>query len=210
MLHFGVVATRLAVAAVAASVAGHLWAEVAGRAALRAALKATASAAFLAVAVLASAGGRYAHLVLAGLTLSAAGDVLLLGAGRRAFLAGIAAFLLAHVAYAAAFAPAARVSPAVAVSLAVAGAAVVRWLWPHLGELRAPVVVYAAAITVMLLLALGVGSPLARLGAALFYLSDLTVARDRFVRPGLANRLAGLPLYYAGQVLLALSTRQPP
>lgn len=200
----------LAVVVVAASVIGHLRAEVTGRGVARAALKAAASAGFLAVAVLASGGGRYAHLVLAGLALSAAGDLLLLSGARRAFLAGIAAFLLAHVAYAAAFAPAARVSPALAPVLAAAAALIVRWLWPHLGDLRVPVVVYAAAISIMLLLALGVASPLARVGAALFYASDLTVARDRFVHPGVENRLVGLPLYYAGQVLLALSSRAPP
>jgi uncharacterized membrane protein YhhN len=59
----------------------------------------------------------------------------------------------------------------------------------------------------MLWLALGVDRTEIRLGAALFFASDLLVARDRFVRPGLANRLVGLPLYYAAQVLLALAVR---
>jgi len=135
---------------------------------------------------------------------------LLLAKARHAFLAGIAVFLVAHVVYAAAFAPAARVSLVAGALLGAAGAAVVGWLWPHLGHFRVPVLCYATAITAMLVLALGVANPLVRLGAALFYVSDLTVARDRFVRPGLANRLVGLPLYYAGQVLLALSTRAPP
>jgi uncharacterized membrane protein YhhN len=197
----------LAVVAVAVCLAGHLWADAAGRAVPRAALKAGASAGFLAVAGLSTAGGRYGGLIAAGLVLSAGGDLLLLARARSAFLAGLGAFLLAHLAYAAAFAPAARVSVAVAAGLALAGAGVVRWLWPRLGGMRGPVVAYAAAITLMLVLALGVASPLARAGAALFYLSDLTVARDRFVRPGLANRVVGLPLYYAGQLLLALSTR---
>ncbi len=39
----------------------------------------------------------------------------------------------------------------------------------------------------------------------LFYLSDLFVARERFVTSAFVNRLVGLPLYYGGQVLLALS-----
>ena len=43
------------------------------------------------------------------------------------------------------------------------------------------------------------------LGAVLFLLSDLSVARDRFVAPGFVNRLWGLPFYYGGQVLLAAS-----
>jgi hypothetical protein len=40
-------------------------------------------------------------------------------------------------------------------------------------------------------------------GAVLFFVSDLFVARNRFVAPGLANRLLGLPAYYGGQVLIA-------
>jgi hypothetical protein len=48
-----------------------------------------------------------------------------------------------------------------------------------------------------------VARPGVRAGALLFYLSDLLVARDRFVRPGIVNRVVGLPLYYAAQLLLA-------
>ena len=42
-------------------------------------------------------------------------------------------------------------------------------------------------------------------GAVLFFLSDLGVARDRFVSPGVWNRAVGLPLYYGAQLLLAAS-----
>ena len=40
-------------------------------------------------------------------------------------------------------------------------------------------------------------------GALAFYLSDLSVARDRFVRPAFVNRAWGLPLYYGAQFVLA-------
>ncbi len=153
-----------------------------------------------------SARDRYGALVLAGLCLSALGDALLLPASERAFLAGVGAFLLAHLAYAAAFAPGARISFVAAAVLAVAGSAVMAWLWQRLGRMRLPVLVYTAVISFMLLFGLGSAHPLVPWGAALFYLSDLSVARDRFVRPGLANRVIGLPMYYAAQVLLALST----
>jgi hypothetical protein len=43
------------------------------------------------------------------------------------------------------------------------------------------------------------------LGAILFYLSDLAVARHRFVKAEFLNRGIGLPLYYAGQVLIAMA-----
>jgi hypothetical protein len=42
-------------------------------------------------------------------------------------------------------------------------------------------------------------------GAVMFYLSDLAVARDRFVAPGFTNRVWGLPLYYGAQLILALT-----
>ena len=40
-------------------------------------------------------------------------------------------------------------------------------------------------------------------GAGLFIVSDVAVARQTFVQPGFVNRLWGLPLYYGGQLLLA-------
>ena len=42
-------------------------------------------------------------------------------------------------------------------------------------------------------------------GAAMFCVSDLSVARDRFVSPGFVNGAWGLPLYFGGQLLLAAS-----
>jgi uncharacterized membrane protein YhhN len=81
------------------------------------------------------------------------------------------------------------------------------WLWPRAGVMRWPVVAYGLAIGNMLWLAQGVDRVEVRLGALLFVASDLAVARDRFVRPGLANRAVGLPLYDAAQVLLALAVR---
>jgi uncharacterized membrane protein YhhN len=42
-------------------------------------------------------------------------------------------------------------------------------------------------------------------GALLFYCSDLAVARQRFVHESFINRAVGLPVYYLGQLLLALT-----
>jgi uncharacterized membrane protein YhhN len=73
-----------------------------------------------------------------------------------------------------------------------------------------PVIAYVAVISVMVVLAFGsYGSGatwLIPLGATLFFASDLFVARNQFVAPGTVNRVWGLPLYYAAQILLALST----
>jgi len=197
--------TALALAAVGILLAAHLWAEARGLGTVRAATKVGASLGFVAVALSLGIEGRFALGILAGLLLSVAGDALLLSHGRPAFLAGLVAFLLAHVAYALAFAQRAAYLAWPALPLAAVLALVLRWLWPHLGGLRGPVVAYCLVISAMVWLALGVDGPLVRWGAVLFYLSDLAVARDRFVRPAFANRLLGLPLYYGAQVLLALA-----
>lgn len=47
------------------------------------------------------------------------------------------------------------------------------------------------------------GRFLALNGAFSFYLSDVFVARQRFVQPAFLNRLIGLPLYYLGQFQIA-------
>jgi uncharacterized membrane protein YhhN len=199
--------TPAAVAAVAILLAAHLAAEARGAAIPRAVTKVGASLGFVAIALLGGVEGAFEGGILAGLVLSVAGDALLLSDRRPFFLAGLVAFLLAHVAYAAAFAGVARPVAWTALPLAAALALALRWLWPHLGTMKAPVVVYCLVITAMVWLALGVERQEVRLGAVLFYLSDLLVARDRFVRPGLGNRLVGLPLYYAAQVLFALAVR---
>ncbi len=194
----------VALIVVAGGLLGHLWADATGRLRARAAFKVAASCGFVALGAL-TAHDRFGWLVLAALCLSAVGDALLLSAAERPFLAGVGAFLLAHLAYAAAFAPGSRISPLAVTAAAAAGAGVVAWLWRRLGPMRGPVLAYTAVISAMLVLGVGSGNALVPWGAALFYLSDLTVARDRFVRPGLLNRAIGLPMYYAAQVVLALS-----
>ena len=65
------------------------------------------------------------------------------------------------------------------------------WLRPHLGDMRGPVYAYVAVISVMTALAGGAAMNDATwsvpVGAVLFYLSDVFVARDRFVTPSPIN-----------------------
>ena len=178
--------------------------------------KPLASLGFLGAAVAAGApGSLYGRTVLAALVLSWIGDLLLMSARSAVFLAGLGSFLLAHVAFGGAFLLRGEAwlwtAGALAMLLLPAGI-VSRWLRPHLPpEMRLPVYAYIAVITLMLALAVGTaaaGSPtLILIGALAFYLSDLSVANDRFVRPGFLNRLWGLPLYYAAQLCLAASVR---
>jgi uncharacterized membrane protein YhhN len=196
----------LALATVILGLAGHLWADATGRRTARAACKVAASCGFIALGAL-SAHDRFGALVLAGLCLSAVGDALLLSGAERWFLAGVGVFLLAHLAYLTAFLPGSRVDPLAIAAVLAVGAGNMTWLWRRLGSMRIPVLAYTVAICLMLLFAVGTRSPLVVWGAILFAASDLTVARDRFIRPGMANRLVGLPLYYGAQLMLAWATR---
>jgi uncharacterized membrane protein YhhN len=179
--------------------------------------KMAASTGFLATALAAGgAGTAHGTVILFGLLCSWWGDLFLISRARRVFLCGIVAFLLGHLAYAAAFLQLGVEWPWVGAALLPLGAAVLlvlRWLGTGLGRLRAAVHAYVAVITAMLALALGAaaaGAPVVLLPAALlFYVSDLFVARERFVASGRFNRLAGLPLYYAGQLLFAWGAGLP-
>jgi uncharacterized membrane protein YhhN len=177
--------------------------------------KPVASAAFVAVALASGAlESVYGQLLLAGLLLCLVGDILLIPERRPAvFRAGVFAFLAGHVAYAAAF----LTRPLSATWMMVAAALILlvlwqvwRWLRTTLPrDMRVPVQAYFAVIGVMSILACGVtgagGPAVVAVGALAFTASDISVARDRFVRPHFLNRAWGLPLYYAAQVLLALS-----
>jgi uncharacterized membrane protein YhhN len=180
---------------------------------LRVTGKLAASAAFVALAFAHLKPGRtYGALVLVALVLCLLGDAFLLV--ERLFVAGLAAFLAAHLTLIVAFhsLAAARNWPFVAaVPVLAVSAAAARWLSPHLGRRRTAVLAYIAVITIMVWGAVSVvnaGSAPVRVaaGAVLFYLSDLAVARERFVAHAFVNRAVGLPLYYLGQLLLASTT----
>ena len=159
----------------------------------------------------------YFYMLMIGLVFCLGGDVFLALPRERMFLFGLVSFLLGHVFYAGCFFYMAELSHWTwigAVIGLVAGAGVFFWLKPHLGTMLMPVIAYMVVITVMLVGAWSVfndagvklsGRLLIFSGAASFYLSDLFVARDRFIKMEFKNRLLGLPLYYLGQFLLAFS-----
>ena len=181
------------------------------------AAKVIASCGFLAVAVFSGAlQSTYGKILLAGLALSFLGDSFLIGETQAAFLAGLSAFLLAHLAYVTAFVingvswrwMGAAAVPVIGIALAVAV-----WLSPHVAPyLALPVRVYIIVISAMVIAAFGTrgkgGSVLILAGALLFFLSDLSVAALRLVQTDFPNYIWGLPLYYAGQLCLAVSVSQ--
>jgi uncharacterized membrane protein YhhN len=175
--------------------------------------KPLASTGFVAVAVAAGAlGSSYGRWVLAALLLCWLGDVLLIPRGApRCFRAGLLSFLLGHLAFAGGFV-ARGLDGLTCLCLAAAAAAVgwrvLRWLRPHLPpDMATPVHAYVVVISAMLVCAAGTvvhaGAPRILAGALMFYLSDLAVARERFLASGFTNKAWGLPLYFAGQLILA-------
>ena len=175
--------------------------------------KPLASSAFIAAALACgAAGSRYGRFVLLALIFSWLGDVLLIP--QSTFIAGLGSFLVGHLLFAAAFVARGVSWSGAAVAAVVAllpAPPISRWLLPHVDKkMRGPVIAYMAAISIMVTLAAGSyvaqPMPMAMVAAVAFYLSDLSVARDRFVRPGFVNRLWGIPLYYAAQLLFAWST----
>ncbi len=157
------------------------------------------------------------RVLLAGMVLGMIGDVfLIMKHDKRMFLAGLAAFLLGHLAYVVAFVLRGVDGRAVLVAsaaLLVPALVVGRWLWPYAGRMRGAVVAYIVVISSMVAAAIGAvaagDTALVLVGAGLFYLSDLGVARERFVARGFVNKLVGQPLYFAGQLVLALGVAGP-
>ena len=178
--------------------------------------KLLASTAFLGVALSVCAlKSSYGKFLFAGLCLSWFGDMFLLAPTDKLFLCGLVSFLLAHVAYITAFIVRGiklkwallAALPVILVSLGTSD-----WLAPYISpQMLVPVSLYTAVISLMVICAVGArgaGAPLlVPLGALLFYFSDLSVAALRFVSADLQSYIWGLPFYYGGQLLLALSTR---
>lgn len=158
----------------------------------------------------------YGRWIFVGLLLSWVGDVALLARGSGGlFKLGLVSFLLGHVAYSIGFVArgiAPEVAFGTAAALAVPAFIALRWLSPHVKEsMQLPVRAYVGVITVMVILAVGTvaahGNSWILAGAVMFYLSDLAVARDRFVVESFWNGAWGSPMYFLGQVVLAFTVR---
>jgi uncharacterized membrane protein YhhN len=139
------------------------------------------------LAVLAFRGGSKPFAF--ALLFSAAGDAFLAYDGERLFVPGLASFLVTHILYAIVFVLSTKgesaamsagrkamlvVIPAFAIAYSVV-------LWPNLGQLAVPVVLYIAAIVVMAMLSLRVRAIEVPIGAALFMVSDSLISLEKFL-----------------------------
>ncbi|OJT22994.1 hypothetical protein BO221_19055 [Archangium sp. Cb G35] len=157
---------------------------------------------------------RYARWIAAGLALSLVGDMVLEADGRL-FLPALGSFLLAHVAYAAAYLSVSR-TPRWGLGVFFLLFGVGSWLLlrPYLGEMALPVGVYIAVICTMMWrsAALMGADGLARseqwaalVGALCFGLSDALLAFQLFVSPVAGMSYVSILLYWAGQLGIARS-----
>lgn len=155
-----------------------------------------------------------------GILFSLIGDVLLMISLDRFFLAGLAAFLLAHLAYGVGFnipfPSLSAWSVIMAVFIGWGGARVIRRILAAVAEkgqrrLRLPILIYGVVISLMLLSAMiklndlswqAGASLLVSAGAFLFYLSDIVLAWDKFVAAIPNGRVYNILLYHFGQIAL--------
>lgn len=159
----------------------------------------------------------YGKAVLVALVLCWLGDMLLIPRKQATFLAGLGSFLAGHAVFVVAFLVRGINSAVAGTSLVVSALLAYFVTQPIVqgaeGRMRAPVVVYIAVVTLMAAVGVGAasydGNWAIGLGAIAFWLSDVSVGRDRFVKRDFFTKLWGLPLYYGAQLLLAWSVSTP-
>jgi uncharacterized membrane protein YhhN len=158
---------------------------------------------------------------LAALVLSLAGDVFLM-LPRDLFVAGLGSFLLAHIAYIAAFNP---TPPPLVLTLIAAVVVIVAAGFVHrrlMEGMRAtgrqalagPVTIYVLAISAMVVSAIATAGradwsagriALAIAGALLFFASDGMIGWSRFVGDFPRSRIAIMVTYHLAQAALVLA-----
>ena len=152
----------------------------------------------------------YKYMIITGLVFSLAGDVFLMLPADR-FVAGLVAFLIAHLFYIAAFAS--EISVLIwwpLVPAVIYGIVIYTVLAPSLGKLKLPVLIYVGGILIMTWLAWErwsqtgqSGALLASVGAVLFVISDTILAINRFRGAFKPARALNLTTYFAAQWLIA-------
>lgn len=151
-----------------------------------------------------------ARLTAIALLFSAAGDVFL-ALEPQQLIAGMGAFAVGHVLYAALFGLYLRrnglrkAGVPLAVLAVIYGAVMLVWLGPRMGELRIPASAYTLIImTMAILAALARANPLALAGGLLYVVSDSLIAYGLFVEVLAWTAPVIWILYFTGQVCLTV------
>jgi uncharacterized membrane protein YhhN len=154
------------------------------------------------------AGIRWA--IVAGLVLSLAGDVFLM-LDDRWFLAGLGAFLLAHLAYIVGIIQVGLEGGLLIVGLAavavlgvVVGRVIVAGAASRGSAMRLPVAAYVTVISAMVATGVGTGEPWLIAAALLFYSSDAVLGWERFIHAERWMGLAVMVTYHLAQACFTL------
>ena len=158
------------------------------------------------------------NLLLAGLFFSWMGDVFLLFENKNAlfFIFGLASFLTTHIFYIIYFLRIKSAGPSllkkqpVLIALVLGYGITLVWqLYPHLGDLKLPVIIYAMVICTMLLCSLHVFLKVNRksavyylAGASVFVISDSLLAINKFYQPFAFAGLLIMLTYCAAQYFI--------
>lgn len=187
-----------------------VWAEYSRTFGAQVWLKTLCALGFCLIAILSGAFySTYGQIILLGLLSCALGDVLLLPRNKPfMFKLGMGAFALGHVFYALAFFTQTKHVLTLVISFGLMG--LVGWrFWAYVksylpADMKIPILTYIGIITVMVVLACATHRPILIVPAIMFAVSDMFVARDRFVISEPRNALAITPLYFGAQALFAL------
>ena len=186
------------------------------------ALKGLASACFVLLGALASSGTEIARLIVVGLVLGCAADVLLNlrwvfeKKGQLIFLVGILVFLAGHVLYLAAILPLCENRLVCCLLGVVLTALLMMWIFKRISAKKAFKifgVVYIGAVVLLncvaaanLIAAPSAFGALFAAGALFFLASDVVLILNTFGSETKRSlRVTNIMLYYVGQLLIALS-----
>jgi len=183
------------------------WATHAERPAVRRVSKPATLAALIGVAVTLdpSVSPTIRTWMVVGLVLSLAGDIFLM-LDEKWFVAGLGSFLLGHNAYVVGL----QLAPTsvaftlvglavVAATMGTVGRQMIRRVARTHRDLLLPVIAYAVVISAMVVSAFGTADLWAIVGASLFYVSDGTLAWNRFLDRLRRGPLVVMVTYHLGQ-----------
>jgi uncharacterized membrane protein YhhN len=188
------------------------WAVATGRRPLEYVAKPLTMALLVGVAATAGdPGGDVRGWLVVGAALGLVGDVALMADREAAFMVGLGAFALGHLAYAVAalsvgFEPAWAVVGAAFMVVLLSFRFATRTV-PGARRLGGPVLAgavlfYACVITAMVVTAWGTAVLMAGVGAMAFAASDWVLGHERFVGPLPGGRMSVMVPYHVGQALL--------
>lgn len=206
----------LTATSIAAGIA-YIWATYGGTQLQRYALKPLTTVLILGVALALSEpiSTLYRTLIVIGLLFSLGGDIFLMLPGNT-FVWGLVSFLVAHLFYIAAYYSRSgfHVTLWLLALFILYGAGLLTLLWPHVGALRIPVIIYALVLLIMGWQAAeqwwtlrDSSALLAAVGALLFLASDSILALNKFRAPVPQRDLLIMSTYYSAQLLIAWSVR---